>query len=153
MYKKVNKEFESSLFRDFRLTSLMVLKKNGRKIRSNEDQAIYTLLDSKLNEYGIQLFGQFDRGGMTLRGIVLHDEFPIENEPIIAQLYGYDGLITHVQLKGFDSFSTAFDYNVDTKECELQRHSWGTVTHRIKYDSFASMMKELNEKDHENIFT
>ena len=59
MYKKLTEEYEEQLFRNYNLTDLMLLKKKERKIKSNENSALYILLRQKLEEYGLSLFGQF----------------------------------------------------------------------------------------------
>lgn len=130
----------------------MLLAKNGRSKKNNENPALQELLSEKLEEYGIGMFGRFEKDNIVFRGVRLFDGFPVENEPILKQLYGYDGFVAHIQLKGFDDFATAFDYNVDTGECELQRHSWGTVTDRIKYTTFINMMTDISKRGHEKIF-
>lgn len=61
-------------------------------------------------------------------------------------------LTAHIQLRGFDDYSTAFDYNTDTGECELQRHSWGTVTHKIKYGTLKDMLNDIENKGYKIIF-
>lgn len=152
MYKKLSENFEEGLFENYNLTEIMLLAKNGKKIKANEVTALYLLLNSKLEEYGIYLFGQFERQNLLFRGIRLLDDFPIENEPIIKQLYGYTNYIPHIQLRGFDEYATAFDYNTENGKCELQRHCFGTVTHRIKYDTLKDMLLDIKEKTYDNLF-
>lgn len=152
MYKKLAEEYEDELFKNFYLTELMLLKKGGRRIKSNENQALHILLRQKLEEYGISLFGQFEYNGLVFRSIRIFDDFPICNEQIIKQLYGYNNLMVHIQLRGFEDFSAAFDYNIETGECQLQRHRFGSITHRIYYDSLEKMMKNLKAKGYDNIF-
>lgn len=153
MYKKLTEEYEEQLFQNYNLTDLMLLKKKERKIKFNENSALYILLRQKLEEYGLSLFGQFERNDLTFRGVIMLDDFPIENEPILKQLYGYIDFTTHIQLRGFDNFAVAFDYNVDTGKCELQRHSLGSVTHRIKFDTLSEMLEYLKINNYENAFT
>lgn len=152
MYKKLTEEYEEQLFENYNLTDLMLLKKKGRKIKFNENPALMILLTQKLNEYGLSLFGQFERNNLTFRGLIMRDNFPIENEPIIKQLYGYVGFVTHIQLCGYDNFSVAFDYNVDSGKCELQRHSYGTITHRINFDTLSEMLEHLTVNGYVNSF-
>jgi hypothetical protein len=80
------------------------------------------------------------------------DEFPIENEPIIKQCYGYSNIKPHIQLRGFDSYCAAFEYNLDSGECELQRHCYGTVTDRINYESLSEMLEDIKLKGYDNVF-
>ena len=152
MYKKLTEEYEEQLFQNYHLTDLMLLKKKDRKIKFNENSALYILLRQKLEEYGLSLFGQFERNDLTFRGVRMLDDFPIENEPIIKQLYGYIDFVTHIQLRGFDNFAVAFDYNVDNGKCELQRHYWGSVTHRINFDTLSEMLEHLKVNGYENAF-
>lgn len=151
-FKKLTEHYEGLLFENYDLTQLMLLKKNGRRIRANENNAIYCLLQSKLMEYGLSLLHQFERNGLTLRGINLLEGFPIENEPILKQLYGFIDFTAHIGLRGFDSFAVAFDYNVDTGKCELQRHSWGLITDRIDFDTLSEMLRHLEVHGYENAF-
>lgn len=153
MYKKLTEEYKEQLFQNYNLTDLMLLKKKERKIKFNENLALYILLRQKLEEYGLSLFGQFERNDLTFRGVRMLDDFPIENEPILKQLYGYNDFTTHIQLRGFDNFAVAFDYNVDTGKCELQRHSLGSVTHRINFNTLSEMLEHLKVNDYENAFT
>ena len=150
--KKLTEEYEGQLFENYNLTGLMLLKKNGRRIKSNENYALTYLLRSKLEEYGLSLFCQFERGGLTFRGVVMLDDFPIENEHILKQLYGYTGFTAHIQLRGFDSFAVAFDYEVDTGKCELQRHSWSSITARISFETLSEMLGHLKVHGYENAF-
>ena len=151
-YKKITDLDDNNLFDNYVLTDLMVMKNKGRRVKSNENMAIYILLWEKLKEYGIWLSGYIEAGNITFRGIGLLDGFPLENELILKQLYGFTNLTTHIQLHGFDDFATAFDYNVDTGRCELQRHRYGSVTHRIKYDSLKDMLLDINEKGYDKLF-
>lgn len=153
MYKKLTEEYESGLFNNYSLTELMLLKKKDRKIKLNENTALNIILSQKLEEYGLVLFGRFERNGLTFRGVKMLDDFPIENEPILKQLYGYIDFTTHIQLRGFESFAVAFDYNVDSGNCELQRHSWGTITHRVKFDTLSKMLDHIKVNGYENAFT
>lgn len=149
--KKLNGNHEGLIFKYYNLTDLMLLKKNGRKQYKKilENSALYQLLYLKLEEYGLSLFGMFERDNMQFRGIRLLQNFPVENEEIIKQLYGYENFTTHVQLNGFDDFATSFDYNTTTGECELQRHSWQSVTNRVKYNSLKSMLKTIGDRTEE----
>lgn len=146
MYKILTEEHEKGLFKNYHLTDLMLLKKKNRNNKTSGNQATYLLLNEKLEQYGLQLFGQFERNEMTFRGVRLLDKFPVQNEPIIKQLYGFENFLTHIQLRGFDDFALAFDYNVDTGECELQKHCWGVVRKRRKYISLTEMLKDIDEK-------
>jgi len=100
----------------------------------------------------MQLFGQFERNDMTFRGLRLLDNFPVENEPILKQLYGFENFLAHIQLRGFDDFALAFDYNVDTGECELQKHSWGSIKNRKTYNTLSEMMQDIKGKGFEEVF-
>jgi len=127
MYKKLTEEYEEQLFQNYNLTDLMLLKKKDRKIKSNENSALYILLRQKLEEYGLSLFGQFERNDLTFRGVRMLDDFPIENEPILKQLYGYIDFTTHIQLR--------------------------SVTHRINFNTLSEMLEHLKVNDYENAFT
>jgi hypothetical protein len=152
IYKKLTEEYEGQLFKNYNLTELMLLKKKDRKIKINENSALCELLIQKLEEYGLSLFGQFERDNLTFRGIRMFDDFPIENEPILKQLYGYIDFTANIQLRGFDNFAVAFNYNVDSGECELQRHSWGTVTHRLKFSSLFVLLEYIKTNGYDNLF-
>lgn len=150
--KKLTEEYEGQLFENYNLTGVMLLKKNGRRIKSNESYALTCLLRSKLEEYGLSLFCEFERDGLRFRGVIMSDDFPIENEPILKQLYGYENFIAHIQLRGFDSYAVAFDYNTTNGKCELQRHSWGSVTDRMSFETLSEMLNHLKVNGYENAF-
>lgn len=154
MYKSVL-NFENDdylIFRNFNLTELMLLKKNGRRVKLTENYALYNLLKNKLLEYGILLVGQFERSNLTFRSIMIMDELPIENELIIKELYGYFNFTAHIQLRGFEDFSVAFDYELDTGICELQRHCYGSISHRIKFITFKEMIEYIRLNGYDNLF-
>jgi len=151
-FKKITEEYDECLFENYHLTSLMLLKKDGKRIRSNENVCINILLNQKLEQYGLHLFGQFERSGLTFRGVRILENFPIENEPIFKQLYGYDNFTTHIQVCGFDDFALAFDYNVDNGECELQKHRFGSVIGRLKFNQFSQLIEHLKLNGYENAF-
>ena len=150
MYKKISESY-TPLFKNFYLTDLMILKKNNRNCKLGQNYAVNLILDEMLNQYGIGVFGQFVTGNLTLRGIMIFEGFPEENIEIIKQLYGFKNFTVHIQLKGFDDYALAFDYNIDTEECELQKHSWGSIKDRKSYKSISKMLKEINEKGYENL--
>lgn len=151
-YKKLTEEVDEGIFWNYSLTDLMLLRKNGRKIKSNENVALTTLLRNKLEEYGMALSLNFEREGLMFRGITMLDGFPIENEPILKQLYGYNNFIVPIILRGFDDYSISFDYEVDTGMCELQKCSWGTVRNRLKFKTLREMLTYIKEKGYENCF-
>lgn len=152
VFKKLGEESDDRLFTNFGLTELMILRKNGRRVKANENNCLHLLLTEKLKEYGLSLFGQFESDGLEFRSVRMLEGFPLENEPILSQLYGYTGFTAHVQLRGFDNFAAAFDYNVDTRKCELQRHCYGTVTNRIQYGTLSEMLADIKLKGYDNIF-
>lgn len=151
-YKILTEEYERGLFNNYYLTDLMLLKKKNRNNKTSGNQATYLLLNDKLEQYGMQLFGQFERNEMTFRGLRLLENFPLENEPILKQLYGFKNFLAHIQLRGFDDFALAFDYNVDTGECELQKHCWGSIKKRHKYETLSEMLNDIKEKGYEEVF-
>lgn len=149
--KKIS-DYEGTMFKYYELTDLMLLEKKGRKVHKKilDNTALHELLNQMLEEYGIQLFGQFDRNDMRFRGIRLLKGFPIENEPLIHQLYGYEDFEAYIQLDGFYDFATAFIYNTSTQHCELQRHRWGVVTNRKNYYSLANMIEQIGDRTEES---
>lgn len=153
MYKILTEEYEDGLFDNYSLTNLMILQKKGRRVKSNENPGLYILLRQKLLEYGLSLNGEFEKNDMKFRCIRMLTDFPIENEPILKQLYGFDNLTVHILLRGYDNFALAFNYNVDTGKCELQRHSWGIVTDRMDFENLREMLEYLKLKNYENAFT
>lgn len=152
MYKKITEEFESSLFDNYNLTELMVLKKNGKRVKANESLALHCLLSSKLKEYGISLLGSIECNELTFRCISLSEGFPKENEEIIRQLYGYKGIKVHILLRSFYDFSAAFDYDVDSGSCELQRHRYGVITDTITFNNMADMLSYIEKNGYDNLF-
>lgn len=154
-YKKVDEGDFSDyhIFRYHNLTELMLLKKNGKKCNKLVYNIVLDeLLSQKLVEYGLQLFGQFESDGLVFKSVRLLDNFPIENEVILRQLYGYDNFKAHIQLRGFYDFSTAFDYDIETGECELQKHVYQTIRSRIKYKTLSDMLDDLKQYGYKNVF-
>jgi len=153
IFKKLSDDFEGLIFKNYNLTELMILKKNGKKNKfTNESTGLHALLEQKLLEYGLQLFGMYERGGYQLRAVRMLDNFPIENEEIIKQIYGFTNFKAHVMLQGFSEFSTAFDYDVESGECELQMHKWGNLVNSKKFKTLAEMLLAIEKHGHEEVF-
>jgi hypothetical protein len=152
MYKRIEDEYDGCLFHGHRLTELMLLKKGKRKYGFNSNPALTILLNEKLQEYGIFLFHTFEEGDMVFRGIGLMVDFPVENEPILPQLYGYDNFTAHIHLTGLQDYAVAFDYDVETGECVLQKHSYGQIVSERRFSNLKDMMEQIRTKGYDDVF-
>jgi len=110
------------------------------------------LLSHFLEDYGMQVFGSFQVAELNFRGARLLEDFPVENESMFHQLYGYEDIDVPIALRGFDECSYAFLYNTTSKKCELQRHTFGTVTNRMKFETFKEMMELISSAGYDKIF-
>lgn len=152
-FKKIgDHEDDYVLFGNYALTELMLVKKNGRKSGLGENEALNILLRNKLIKYGLTLFGRFETNGLSFRGVRMLKSFPIENEPILQQLYGYDNLTIPVMLNGFEHFSVSFSYEVDTGKCELQKHVFGSIRERMPFENLSSLLDHLQAHGTKNAF-
>ena len=149
-FKKISEEQEI-IFENFHLTDLMLYKKNNRNKTICQHFGVFNLLKDKLREYGLDLFGVFERDGLTFRGVRMLQGFPLENEPILKQLYGFNNFKTHIQLRGFDDFAIAFDYDVDSGFCELQKHVYGSIKNRQEYFTLKVMLEDIDRLGYENV--
>lgn len=134
------------LFKNFNLTNLITVKKGEKSLISNKlSYPIYTLLKSFLADYGIHIGGMVVIGEYGVTAITIGKDFPVVNEPIIKQLYGYDNAEVNIQLsKTVDQdCAFAFDYNLDTGSCTFNRYEYGTVKLTKKYDSLVAMLKDI----------
>src|SRR5699024_5833497 len=150
-YKSVLDSSEAGLFENYHLTDLMIISKNGRKVRANENRALHILLSQKLMEYGIFLWGKFEDGDMVHRAITILEGMPIENKEIFNQLYGFKNLEVPILIKNFDSFGISFKYSTDSEKCILQKHSFGELKGSRDFSSFREMMDYLKEVGYEDI--
>lgn len=148
--KKITEEYYeyNNLFTNYDLTALMLLKNKSRKIKHNENQALRFILSEKLKEYGIILLdGSFTENGLTFRTIVIPHNFPIENEPIFQQLYGYENFNPIIFLKSdSDEYSLSFRYFPKTKECVLEKHRYGTRIEENNFNNLSEMLDYLNKR-------
>ncbi|MGV4459901.1 hypothetical protein ACQ1Q5_00025 [Ornithobacterium rhinotracheale] len=149
-YKKFNEldEYDDDkyLFQDYSLTDLMIREEDGRTIESNDNIAIHYLLQEKLNQYGIDLLHGFKRGNMVFRGIKLFPEFPLENEPIIKQLYGFENFEVNITLRAFDDCAYIFDYNTDSGRCKLKKLSFGAAIFEKDFKTMRKMFEHIEKE-------
>ncbi|MGQ1929023.1 hypothetical protein [Ornithobacterium rhinotracheale] len=149
-YKKFNEldEYDDDkyLFQYYCLTDLMILEKNGRTVKSNDNIAIHYLLQSKLNQYGIGLQHGFKEGNIIFRGIKLFPEFPLENEPIIKQLYGFENFEVNINLRAFDDCAYVFDYNTDSGRCNFKKLSFGATIFEKDFKTMREMFEHIEKE-------
>lgn len=150
-YKSVLDNSEAGLFENYYLTDLMIISKNGRKVRANENRALHILLSQKLLEYGIFLWGYFEEGDVKYRSITALEGMPIENKEIFNQLYGFKNLEVPILIKNYDSYGISFEYHTSSEKCVLQKHAFGQLKSSRDFSSFKEMMDYLKEVDYENI--
>lgn len=143
-----------SLFRDYQLTDLMLIEKDGRKVNKKNSYAIMHLLRETLEKYGITVSGLgVAVNELVFRAIWIPEDFPIENEPILHQLYGYNGIDVPIALYSDDDCSISFLYNVDSGKCVLEKSSWGSVKASKNYESLSNMLSDIREKGYENVLS
>lgn len=105
-----------------------------------------------MQEYGIFLFHTFEEGDLVFRGIGLMEEFPVENEPILSQLYGYDNFTAHIHLTTFPDFAVSFDYDVNSGGCVLQKYSYGQIVSECRFSNLKDMMERIRTKGYDDVF-
>lgn len=142
---KLYDEYEN-VFKNFNLTNLMITHKGDKSLIAQKlSYPIYTLLKSFLFDYGIIIGGGVHIGEYAVTAVTIGKDFPVENEAIIKQLYGFDNGEVNIQLLKTvdDDCAFAFDYNLDTGECVFNRYEYGTVKLTEKYQSIADMLKDI----------
>jgi len=150
-YKSVLDNSEAGLFENYYLTDLMIISKNGRKVRANENRALHILLRQKLLEYGIFLWGYFEEEGVKYKAITALEGIPPENKEIFNQLYGFEDFEVPILIKNFDSYGISFRYNTSSGKCDLQKHAFGELKGSREFNSFEELMDYLKEVEYENI--
>lgn len=146
-FKLVSEEEHTEMvLKNYQLADLMLLKSGKVKKTIGNSFAVHQLLDMYLATFGIAIFHMVKVSNLELRGILLLDGFPLENEGLFHQLYGYEDLEVPIQLKGFDECSYSFQYNTTKKTCVLERHAWQQVTHQRNFETFKEMWTLVQEE-------
>jgi len=148
-----DEEYDNVLFKNYYLSELMLVKKNGRKTFGDK-YAIHVLLSEYLKEYGIIVTGTtpiFDlnneKSNLEVRGIYIKPSFDIRNEEIIRQLYGYKNSKVNIFMAGGDDCSISFTYNLDDYSCVLEGHCWSSITNKMNFNTFSEMIDFCNDID------
>lgn len=147
-YKSVLDNSEAGLFENYYLTDLMIISKNGRKVRANENRALHILLSQKLLEYGIFLWGYFEEGDVKYRSITALEGMPPENKEIFNQLYGFEDFEVPILIKNFDSYGISFRYNTSSEKCVLQKHVFRQLMGSRDFNSFRELVEYLEEVEY-----
>lgn len=150
-YKSVLDNSEAGLFKNYYLTDLMIISKNGRKVRANENRALHILLSKKLMEYGIFLWGYFEEEGVEYKAITALEGIPPENKEIFNQLYGFKNFEVPILIKNYDSYGISFIYNTSSEKCVLQKHAFGELKGSKEFNSFEEMTTYLEEVEYKSI--
>lgn len=131
--------------RDYHLTELMEYKEDN-------SYSSFVMVSDYLKLYGIHVIGKthmFDlnKNGLKneVRAITLDKDFPIENAPLIEQLYGYENSLVFVALDRDENREYGFWFNLEDKSCELERLEYGNVKFSKKYGSFKEMFVDFKK--------
>lgn len=142
--KKYNKY--DTMFNNYYLTDLLTLK-NGKKKGLGNNVAVMQITDDLLRPYGIALFGAWTGlDGISLRHCHLYKNFPVENFPILQQMYGWDNSDIYICLERADTCEYGFYFNTETEKIRLVEYRWGEVKKDCFFNSFAEFWAERKTK-------
>lgn len=141
--KKYSKH--KTIFRNFYLTDLMVIKKGKRK-GLGDNMSVITLTNALLEPYGINLWGGWTGiPDLTLRLANLDEKFPIKNFPILKQMYSWLDVDIYIMIERTENFENGFFFNNQDDKVRMVKYVWGSIEKEIIFNSFAEMWK--NRKD------
>jgi hypothetical protein len=130
------------IFTNFYLTELLTIKDKNRK-KVGDNYSLYLLIDDYLKDYGVYLFGEYHlQEGTILRGCTIDKKFPIENFPLLAQMYGWQNVDIYICLKRTEHCDYGFYFNTESLTIRLVEYRWGSVKKDRFYFSFAEFWTE-----------
>jgi hypothetical protein len=140
---------ENELFNNFNLTELCLIKNDKRKSLGSK-HSIYLSLPFILKDTGITFLGSTilkvdSAQRLEFRHIIIDPNTPVENLFLIDQLYGYTKGKINITLFSHADYEVAFDYDLNTKHCYLQKHVYGTVQEEVRFSSILSMFEKIKE--------
>lgn len=137
-----------NLFKNYNLTELFLLEDSGKVKRIPKNESVYYAVEEALKPYGISIYGYFKESDLKFRCITIDTDFPIDNEFLFKQIYGYNNFKAVIQISKNMDEECVYDflYDVDSGECEFRRHYYGGITNSKKFDSFTIMMNKLREQ-------
>ncbi len=145
-YKKFD-EFDLS-FKNYHLTELSTIQIGTKKQLGNK-YSIHCIIDSLLKPYGIFMFGSTtlrasetgQETNIVTRHISIDKNFPIENEPLFSQMYGYKNVRVDIGLQTcHDDYAISFDYNVENKMCTLIKWRYGSKLKAVPFKSLKDLL-------------
>lgn len=146
--KIVNKDelLGASIFKDNHLTNLMISEIKGRRnIKESLSYPLYLLLKTFLSEYGIHIGGAVYIGDYQVTAVTITKDFPIENELILRQLYGFTDGEVNIQLAKTkdEDCAYAFNYDLTDYKCTFERYQNFATTHSKTYGTLVEMLKDI----------
>ena len=141
-------------FMNYTLTELAT-SKIGKKKKYGDIYPVYSVFTRFLEAYGIFVFGgtqihilEGEHTDIQTCYITIDRQFPMENEFLFSQLYGYENAMIDIGIKVINEDAGcqfSFEYNLETKTCKLKRNSYGSVSHVRQFESFTEMMDEIKK--------
>lgn len=153
MKYKIYDEFDYALT-NYNLTELITIKEGKKKGLGNKSE-VYFLCQSFLRDYGIILGGKtwlYDKdeniNTIEINHCSLVKDFPIENEIILQQMYGYQGdsINIGIFLGTDEDCSYSFSYNLDDFSCKFLRHYYGSNEELGEFSSLKEFLTYIKQE-------
>lgn len=151
---KIVDSYSGNIFFEYKLSDLALTKNKKRKGLGCKD-SVYSLLWLFLEDYGVFINGRtkiYNLDGnetedLEVLKVSIRCDFPLKNEAILRQLYGYNSAKVDIGLflQSDEDCAYSFMYNLDDFSCEFFRHYHWNKTSLGKFEDFKSMMKYLKE--------
>lgn len=135
----------ASIFKDGHLTQLMIAEHKGRRhIKHSISYPLYLLLKTFLYDYGIIIGGAVNIGEYQVTAVTINADFPVQNEPILRQLYSFTAGTVNIQLVKLtdEDCAYAFDYDMVSYKCTLNKYVYGRTVDSKEYDTLAEMLAD-----------
>jgi len=140
--KKYNENNYEPMLKNNYLTDLIITK-NGKKKGVGDNSSVYRITSDFLRPYGINLWGCWvGLDGWELRQTTLDKNFPLENFPILVQMYGFTNADIYICLERNSMCEYGFYFNTETLKIRLVEYRWGEIKKDCFFNSFAEFWAE-----------
>jgi len=151
-YKIADPE-ENISFKNNHLTELFGVKA-GKKKKIGDNYAIRTILADFLKDYGIIITGNTVVRNLSgkhtdsfLTAIAINEDFPVENEFLIKEIYGWKNAIISIMFlagdKNNDECAYHISYNTETESFTVEKLYYGSALNSRVFDSLGEALEAI----------
>lgn len=128
----------------------------GKKKHLGDNFSVHCCVDEVLKRYGIHLNNATHiynlpddnaepiKTNICVRYAMINNKFPLDNEFLFKQMYGYTYAAVDIGYMGFKGdCAYSFFYNMVTNECSFNKHFYESTIESRKFETFTEAFTEV----------